>query len=495
MRIVLGVLEADAGAVTWRGDRQPDPAAGDVGLPPRGARPLPADDRSLDQLVVLRVAVRRRTGPGAPRGAPLAGQRFRVPELADRRADELSKGNQQKIQLIAAILHDPEVLLMDEPFTGLDPVNVAILPRGVPRAPRPGQDADLLDPPDGDGRGAVRVDRDRRPRPGRRRRAAPRDPAGGRAAPRPPVGRGRPSAAVARRASPGPGSSGAGFGRTEIELDEGVDPDAILSAAIAAGATVTHFEVDEVSLEQIFIDHVGRPADEDEHLAPDGDAARRRTATRPAPAAAKPGVARDEPAAMSADRDPTATSRSCPTWATSPAASTRRWSAAGCSSSRRWSSPASRCSWRSCRSRPSSSTAAARRPSRSSRRDRELSSARGVAPGAARRGRRRVRARPRGHDRAGRRRRRSLDRELDAAIVAIRHAERVALVQLPPRRDDGPAADRQPVARRVRRRGPRLQRAEPGRRASSSRRSTSSERSAGAAAGARRSTRRRSRAG
>ena len=60
----------------------------------------------------------------------------------------------------------------------------------------------------------------------------------------------------------------AGFGRTEVELDEGIDPDVILSAAIASGATVTHFEVDEVSLEQIFINHVGRPADEEEHLAP-----------------------------------------------------------------------------------------------------------------------------------------------------------------------------------------------------------------------------------
>ena len=53
--------------------------------------------------------------------------RLRVPEFADRRADELSKGNQQKVQFLAAILHDPQVLLMDEPFTGLDPVNVALL--------------------------------------------------------------------------------------------------------------------------------------------------------------------------------------------------------------------------------------------------------------------------------------------------------------------------------------------------------------------------------
>ena len=53
--------------------------------------------------------------------------RFRIPEYRDRKVEELSKGNQQKIQFIAAILHDPAVLIMDEPFTGLDPVNVQLL--------------------------------------------------------------------------------------------------------------------------------------------------------------------------------------------------------------------------------------------------------------------------------------------------------------------------------------------------------------------------------
>ena len=53
--------------------------------------------------------------------------RFRIPDYAERRAEELSKGNQQKVQFIAAILHRPDVLLMDEPFTGLDPVNLALL--------------------------------------------------------------------------------------------------------------------------------------------------------------------------------------------------------------------------------------------------------------------------------------------------------------------------------------------------------------------------------
>lgn len=58
-------------------------------------------------------------------------ERFEVSDYYDKKVEELSKGNQQKIQFIAAVIHNPEILILDEAFSGLDPVNVELLKKNV----------------------------------------------------------------------------------------------------------------------------------------------------------------------------------------------------------------------------------------------------------------------------------------------------------------------------------------------------------------------------
>ncbi|HET9519527.1 MAG TPA: ATP-binding cassette domain-containing protein, partial [Candidatus Limnocylindrales bacterium] len=268
MRIVLGVLEANGGTVTWDGvDSRALPRATWGYLPEeRGLYPRMI---VLDQLVYF-ASLYGVEPERARRDALHWLARFRIPELAERRADELSKGNQQKIQLIAAVLHDPQVLLMDEPFTGLDPVNVALLREAFLELRDQGRtlifSTHQMETVEALCESIAIVDRGRVVVGGAVRDIRRAD--------------GRRMVRIAIEGDhrlawidevPGARILRPGFDRTEVELDDGVDPDVVLSAALARGAKVTHFEVAEASLEQIFIDHVGRPADEDAHLAPDPD--------------------------------------------------------------------------------------------------------------------------------------------------------------------------------------------------------------------------------
>src|SRR5699024_12183831 len=58
-------------------------------------------------------------------------ERFEITEYFNKKVEELSKGNQQKIQFITAVLHKPKLLILDEPFSGLDPINVDMIMQAI----------------------------------------------------------------------------------------------------------------------------------------------------------------------------------------------------------------------------------------------------------------------------------------------------------------------------------------------------------------------------
>ena len=125
MRILFGVLTPDEGTIDWRGQRLTESDRQRWGYMPQ-ERGLYRDMRVLDQLTWIA----RLHGLDARTGRTQAGQLLERLGLADRGSDnveDLSGGMAQRVQLAAAMVHRPELLVLDEPFNGLDPVAVEFL--------------------------------------------------------------------------------------------------------------------------------------------------------------------------------------------------------------------------------------------------------------------------------------------------------------------------------------------------------------------------------
>ena len=124
IRMILGILKKDEGSVTWNGKEITRKNVNFGYLPEeRGIYPK---SKIRDQLIYF-AKLKGMKLKEAKNAVEYWAKKLEVDEYLDLPAEKLSKGNQQKVQFITAVMHDPELIVLDEPFSGLDPVNSQIL--------------------------------------------------------------------------------------------------------------------------------------------------------------------------------------------------------------------------------------------------------------------------------------------------------------------------------------------------------------------------------
>jgi ABC-2 type transport system ATP-binding protein len=125
IRMMIGITAPDSGVVCVFGQPFHRDCLNKIGYLPE-ERGLYKKMKMLDQLVFLG-ELHGMTAAAARRKAAEWCERLEIADKLGSKVEELSKGMQQKIQFIAALLHDPQFIIMDEPFAGLDPVNSDLL--------------------------------------------------------------------------------------------------------------------------------------------------------------------------------------------------------------------------------------------------------------------------------------------------------------------------------------------------------------------------------
>ena len=124
IRMLLGIIKKDSGEITWNGKKVERKSVNFGYLPEeRGVYPK---TKIYDQLIYF-AKLKGMKQKDADSAIKKWAKVLKVEEYIGMPAEKLSKGNQQKIQFMTAILHSPELIVLDEPFSGLDPVNTEIL--------------------------------------------------------------------------------------------------------------------------------------------------------------------------------------------------------------------------------------------------------------------------------------------------------------------------------------------------------------------------------
>lgn len=128
-RMILGLLEPTKGHAHWTGKPLSYKRTPLVGYLPEERGLFPKLTVKEQLIYLMRLKQMNKTDIVNELRSWL--DRFQIQEYENKRVEELSKGNQQKIQFMASVLHQPELLILDEPFSGLDPVNADMLKDAV----------------------------------------------------------------------------------------------------------------------------------------------------------------------------------------------------------------------------------------------------------------------------------------------------------------------------------------------------------------------------
>jgi ABC-2 type transport system ATP-binding protein len=124
IRMITGIFYPDSGSIELGGGKAGDPRD-HIGYLPE-ERGLYRQMKVVELLSFL-AEIKGRRGPAVLKDIARWMERFELSDKREAKVEELSKGNQQKVQLIGTLLHDPELIVLDEPQSGLDPVNMLMV--------------------------------------------------------------------------------------------------------------------------------------------------------------------------------------------------------------------------------------------------------------------------------------------------------------------------------------------------------------------------------
>ena len=135
-RLILNLLVTNAGQTLWNGESIGEGLLDNIGYLP--------EERGLDEKLTVEQQLlylgqlNGMTKREVTESIDIWMDRFQVKGDRKDKISSLSKGNQQKVQLIATLMHEPDLIILDEPFSGLDPVNAELLEDGIRHAAKRG---------------------------------------------------------------------------------------------------------------------------------------------------------------------------------------------------------------------------------------------------------------------------------------------------------------------------------------------------------------------